>query len=80
MSLSCHFHTLLPFTCGDDSCLLHVGVPTIVNSAIASLGPSVKAYVVYRLLLNVSDASLFVTRASRTSDITFSAAVHVCSS
>ena len=75
--------------------------PTVVNSAIASLGPSGKASLpnvaslpslpaarlllnavnaVYRLLLNVSDVSLFLTRASRTSGITFSAAVHDCSS
>ena len=34
-SLSCHFHTLLPFTCADDSCLslLHEGVSMVVNSA-----------------------------------------------
>ena len=69
--------------------------PTVVNSAIASLRPSGKASLpslpaprlllnavnaVHRLLLNVSDVSLFLTRASRTSGITFSAAVHDCSS
>ena len=66
--------------------------PTVVNSAIASLGPSVKASLpslsaarlllnaVYRLLLHVSDLSFCLTRASRTSGITISAAVHDCSS
>ena len=70
--------------------------PTVVNSAIASLSlpgkPPCRASLpdlpaarlllnaVYRLLLNVSDVSLFLTRASRTSGITFSAAVHDCSS
>ena len=68
--------------------------PTVVNSAIASLGASGKASLpglpavrlllnavdaVYRLLLNVSDVSLFLTRASRTSGITFWAAVNDCS-
>ena len=35
----CHCHTLLPFACDDDSCLclvLHVGVPTLLNSASSS--------------------------------------------
>ena len=36
LGLSCHFHTLLPFTCADDSCLsvMHAGVATVVNFAI----------------------------------------------
>ena len=35
----CHCHTLLPFACADVSCLclvLHVGVPTLLNSASSS--------------------------------------------
>ena len=37
MSLSCHFHTLLPFTCADDSCFslscTRAAMPTILNFA-----------------------------------------------
>ena len=52
-----------------------------MNSAIASC-PAARLLLnaVYRLLLNVSDVSLFLTRASCRSGITFSAAVHDCSS
>ena len=57
-------------------CLVHAGVPTSLNSVATSLRPSVKASLrrrlllnaVYRLLLNVSDASLsFLPRSSRAS-------------
>ena len=40
MSLSCHFHTLLPFTCADDSRLslscTRAAIPTILNFAVNS--------------------------------------------
>ena len=37
------FARYFPFTCAGDSSLLHVGGTHVVNSAIASLGPSGKA-------------------------------------
>ena len=88
LCLSDHFRTLLPFTCAGDSCFLHVGAThgcefcdRFVGASRESL-PAARLLLnaVHRLLLNVSDASLFLTRASRTSGITFSAAVHDCSS
>ena len=99
LCLSCHFRTLLPFTCAGDSCLLHVGathgcefcdrfVGAFSRASLPNVAPCFSAArlllnavnAVFRLLLNVSDVSLFLTRASRTSGITFSAAVHDCSS
>ena len=98
LCLSCHFRTLLPFTCAGDSCLLHVGAThgcEFCDRFVGAFRESLPAEplrlpaarlllnavnAVNRLLLNVSDVSLFLTRASRTSGITFSAAVHDCSS
>ena len=102
MSLSCHFHTLLRFTCADDSSLVlargrphdcefcgSVFTPAAVSAAfdlalclVVSGHASTQTCAQGSTSLHVwwSLLALILTRASRTSDITFSAAFHECSS